>query len=48
MKECWINIYKDFNGKVIQGFCWPSLAEVKCQINLGGRKLLYRIHVRMK
>ena len=42
MKECWINVYIDG-----QGFCYKSefLAAINCASN---RKLLYRIHVRMK
>lgn len=50
MRECWINVYHNYNfeSKYWYGCSWKTLAEAKENCNLGGRKLLYRLHVRMK
>ena len=47
-KEFWVNIYKDFNGGVVTGYYWKTKNECLRQSFLGERKLLYRIHVRLK
>ena len=50
MRECWINVYLPyrFETKYWYGSSWRTIAEAKESCNLAGRKLLYRIHVRIK
>jgi len=45
MKECWINVYKLWNGKIEYGVPYDSAF-----VPTGNLKklLLYRIHVRLK
>lgn len=48
MKECWINVYMSPLGITYLGskFSHKSIAEHRA--TFGKRKLLYRIHVKMK
>ena len=48
IKEFWINVYQDFDKRIVYGHYWQNVESAKDQSNLGGRKLLYRIHVRLK
>lgn len=54
MKECWINVYQPLRGSIYLYGCEWSCKEDAIVINnlgghnLGGLKLLYRIHVVMK